>query len=74
MFYVYLLDEIVVLIQFLKDFRSMITVEITGVVILPHSPSHHLVTPSLEGAVDHALHEISRSAIGLHGIRYLREV
>ena len=53
-FYVYLLDEITVLIQFLKDFRSMITVEITG--------------------VDHALHEISRSAIGLPGIPYLREV
>ena len=27
------------------------------------------MTPSLEGVVDHALHEIARSAIGLHGIR-----
>ena len=27
------------------------------------------MTLSLEGAVDHALHEIARSAIGLHGIR-----
>ena len=33
-FYVYLLDEIALLIQFLYDFGSMIAVEITIVVIL----------------------------------------
>ena len=62
-FYVYLLDEIALLIQFLYDFGGMIAVEITFVVILVATLAF---TPSYDA---HALHEIARSAIGLHGIR-----